>query len=167
MTTKYDLDTVDRATLVAWRAWNTIKWSVAALAVAFAAATAFFYALPDFSINLSSRSGALLITVITLVPTVLSAVAIGVIIGRHVAARPFLTAGVVALLHLIASVWIAGHGLNVSAPVGSYILFTPSGGNPGGEQLTMLLVVLVEVYVAAGIARRAWAKRPRALRANA
>jgi len=167
MTTKYDLDTVDRATLVAWRAWNTIKWSVAALAVAFAVANAFFYALPDFSIHISSRSGVLLNTVITLVPTVLSAVAIGVIIGRHVAARPFLTAGVVALLHLIASVWIAGHGLSVSAPAGSYILFTPTGGSPGGEQLTMLLVLLVEVYFAATIARRAWAKRPRALRANA
>ena len=167
MTTKYDLDTLDRATLVAWRAWNTVKWSIAALAVAFAVATAFFYALPDFSINLSSRSGVLLNTLITLVPTVLSAVAIGVIIGRHVAAGPFLTAGVVALLHLIASVWIAGHGLNVSAPVGYYILFTPTGGSPGGEQLTMLLVVIIEVYFAAAIARRAWTKRPRALRIDA
>ena len=166
MTTKYDLDTLDRMTLVAYRSWNTIKWSIASLAVAFAVATAFFYALPAFSINLSSRSGVLLNTLITLVPTVLSAIAIGVLIGRHVAARPFLTAGVVALFHLIASVWIAGHGLNVSAPVGYFILFTPSGGSPGGEQLTMLLVVIVEVYVAATIARRAWAKRPRALRVS-
>ena len=66
MTTKYDLDTLDRATLVAWRAWNKIKWSVAALAVAFAVATAFFSVLPHFTVYLSSRTGILTTTLITL-----------------------------------------------------------------------------------------------------
>jgi hypothetical protein len=167
MTTKQDLDTLDRATLVAWRAWNTIKWSIAALLVAFAVATAFFSVLPHFTINLSSRSGILLNVLVTLVPTVLSAIAIGVLIGRHVVSRPFLTAGMIALVHLVLSVWVAGHGLNVTAPVGYYFLYTPSGGSPGGELASMLLMVVIEVYVAAVIARRAWEKRPRALRMEA
>ena len=99
-------------------------------------------------------------------PTVLSAIAIGVIIGRHVASRPFITAGIAALLHLGFSTWVALHGWHLTAPFGYYV-FTPTGANRAGETASMLLIVILEVYVASVIARRTWERRPRALRINA
>lgn len=168
MTTKHDLDMLDRATLRAWRAWNSIKWSGAALAAAFAVATAFFLTLslfPDFTLNLSSRSGILLHTLILTVPTVLSAITIGVVIGRHVVAHAFVTAAIVALIHLFFSTWVVVRGLNLSAPFGYYFMLTPIGRYPSAEMASMVLMITLELYVAAVVARRMWEKRPRALRA--
>jgi hypothetical protein len=165
MTTKFDLDMIDRATLSAWRAWNTLKWSVAGLAVAYAVASGFYLALPDFTINLSSRVGIFEATLLMLVPSVMGAIAIGVIVGRHVIRRPFLIAGIVALVHMISSVWFALRDLSVS-PTGYFFIYAPTGGRPEGEGLLMVLVVVAEVYIAGVIAARTWAKRPRALRAQ-
>ena len=166
MTAKHDLDTLDRATLVAWRAWNTVKWSFAALAVAFAAAEAFGLVLSlfaRFSIDESTRSGAALYALLIAVPTALSAIALGVIIGRHVQSNVVATASIVAFLHLAASFFIVVRGVHIAAPTGVYVALTPNHRNVS----PILAMMILEIYIAVTMARRASAKRPRALRTGA
>jgi signal transduction histidine kinase len=166
MTTKHDLDTLDRATLIAWRAGNVLKWSIAALAVAFAVATGFYLmlsAFPDFSIEVSTPIGQVFMTAIVAVPTVLSSIAMGVLIGRHVFARPLATGAAVATVHLALSVWFAFHGVGLAAPIGEYAAFQPLDQSP----LPLMLMAVLQIYATAVIARSTWEKRPRALRGKA
>jgi len=161
MTTKHDLDTLDRATLVAWRVGNTVKWSLAALAVAFAAASAFgltLSALPRFTIDGSSRRGVAEIALLIAIPTVLSAIAIGVIIGRHVSSWIFAVAAVVAFFHVLLSFFVVTRNIHLSAPTGGYLAFAR-----GRNSAPQFMMAILEIYIAAVIARRTAAKRPRAL----
>ena len=168
MTAKHDLDTLDRATLVAWRVGNILKWSVAAIAVAFGVATVFYLALsalPHFELDSSSRAGAALIALLTCVPIALSAIAIGVVIGRHVYKRAFLIAMLVAAAHIALSVVAAWNDIHIAAPLGSYALFTPAGSGAGSTPIVLLGIA--QIYGAGIFARRASSKRPHALRSAA
>jgi hypothetical protein len=159
MSDSMELDALDRATLIAWRVGNLVKWSAAALSVGFATTTAFYLAmrpLPSFSIRAGEPVGEALIALMFTLPAVLSAIGIGVVVGRHVYAWPFAIAALVAAAHLVAG-WLLALAGWMLAPVGTYLMFSFNA-------MPAFAMALLEIYVAAVVARRSWNKRPRALR---
>jgi len=156
-----ELDAVDRMTLAVWRAGNLVKWCIAALAVAFAVAGAFLYAWPQMSFTNSARD-AVLLALFILIPSLLSAIAIGAIVGRHVHGRVELTAATLAVLHIGLTLFIAIHlnsPVQIAAPIGRYFV-----EGPIGSTAPEIVVILAEVYTAAMVARGSAKRRPAALR---
>lgn len=146
MKRSHDLDALDRATVVVWRASNVVGWGVAGLALYAFPGIVFREASDALQGRISAVVAAPLVMVFVIGVLVLLPAFVGRLVGEHVVRFPALVAA-----------------LAVTLP--NVVVLTASEGRPDrSDAAVMLAVAGIGALIASVTARDRWSKRPRALR---